>query len=244
MPRRILAAAAVLMVALAAPAAAAPAKPKPWVFVLAGQSHMAGRGLPLPAPVVTPGIMQSIRRGVVPAVDPLNGEQGVGPGLTFARAVRKAHPGRRIILVPCAKGATSITQWRHNSFLYDRCIRWARQAHGTIKGVLFAQGESDASSYVDASKWRWRFERFARQFRRSLGAPRTPFIYATLGHTTQPARFFAWGAVRRQQDAAHVAHSAAVRMGDLRLQDNVHLTANGYRILGGRMAAAWRRLAR
>jgi len=242
MPRRILTFAALVALALITPGTAS-AKPKPWVFVLAGQSNMAGRGLPVPAEKPTPGILQITRLGITPAVDPLNAEQGVGPGLTFAKAIKKARPDITIILVPCAKGATWMRQWERGQFLYNRCVKRARAAHGIVKGVLFAQGESDAQLSDVAGKWRSRFERFSRQFRVSLHAPRVPFIYTVLGRTTQPHRFHAWGAVQRAQRAAHVSHGMAVPTADLPLQDNVHFTVRSYHTLGLRMASAWTKLA-
>lgn len=242
MPRRILVAVTVLIASLVF-AGVAQAKPRPWVFVLAGQSNMAGRGLPVPAEKPTPGIMQITRKGIVPAVDPLNGEQGVGPGLAFAKAIKRAHPDVTIILVPCAKGATWMRQWQRGQFLYNRCVKRAAAAHGVVKGVLFAQGESDAQLTDVAGKWRHRFERFSRQFRASLHASRAPFIYTVLGRTTQHHRFHAWPIIQHAQRAAHVRDGAAIPTADLTLQDNVHFTVRSYHTLGLRMARAWTRLA-
>jgi hypothetical protein len=205
---------------------------------------MAGRGLPIPAERVTPGILQVTRRGIVPAVDPLNGEQGVGPGVTFARELKKKHPSVTIVLVPCAKGATWMRQWERGQFLYNRCVRRARQAHGTIKGVLFAQGESDAQLSDVAHNWRARFRRFTRQFRVSLHAPHVPFIYTVLGSTTQPHRFHAWAAIQHAQRTARVRDGHAIPTADLQLQDNVHFTVASYHTLGRRFARAWERLSR
>jgi hypothetical protein len=222
------------------------AEARPWVFVLAGQSNMAGRGLPLPAETPDARIMEFTHHArLTVARDPLNNEQGVGPGLSFARALLESHPERRIVLVQCAKGATFLKEWMRGQYLFERCARLARQAtrHGVLKGVLFAQGESDALSAPAARQWAARYRRFARDFRARAGAPDIPMVHTVLATTTQPRRFHEWRTVKTQQAAVQVPRDVAVRTGDLRLQDNVHFTVDGYRELGERFAAAWLRVA-
>lgn len=213
-----------------------------WVFVLAGQSNMAGRGLPVPAENPDPRIMEYTHHGrLVAARDPLNNEQGVGPGIPFARALLAEHPGRRVVLVQCSKGATALRQWMRDEWLFQRCAHLTRRAarFGVLRGVLFAQGESDAENGRVARRWAIRYRRFARDFRAAVHAPRLPFVHTVLGRTTEPRRFYAWRAVQAQQRAVRVPRDTAVTTRDLPLQDNVHFTVSGYETLGARFAAAW-----
>lgn len=212
---------------------------EPWVFVLAGQSNMAGRGLPLPPADPDSRIMEFTHHGnLVTARDPLNHEQGAGPGLPFARALLQGHPERQIILVQCAKGSTSLRRWERGGYLFKRCARLARSAaqYGDLRGVLFAQGESDAQSTKAAGRWGLRYTRFVGDFRKAVEAPRVPFAHTILATTTQPRRFHAWRTVQAQQRRVRVPGDVAVPTVGLPLQDNVHFTVDGYRTLGERFA--------
>ena len=201
-----------------------------WTFVLAGQSNMAGRGLPVPPQHPSRRILEPSASGLVPAKEPLGGEQGVGPGLAFARAIRRRHPQATIVLVPCAKGSTWMREWQPGGTLFKRCVAGARRTHARVAGVLFAQGESDAQDITAAARWRQGFRRFARGMRRALGD--VPIVHTVLGSTTEPERFIAWSQVQRQQ-------RPGVETSDLPLADNVHFTVSGYERLGHRLAAAW-----
>lgn len=95
------------------------------VFVLAGQSNMAGRGDLLgleDTPELDEHVLCFAQRGDVwqPAADPLHADKpskaGVGPGLSFARELRRrlivaGAKDTQILLVPCAWGGTSVRYW-------------------------------------------------------------------------------------------------------------------------------------
>ena len=92
------------------------------VYLLIGQSNMAGRGLFEPADTteVLAGVFLLDEKGQpVPAQEPFNRYstirkalhvQGMGPGHRFAEEVR-ARTGRRILLVVNARGGSSLEQW-------------------------------------------------------------------------------------------------------------------------------------
>jgi len=109
------------------------------VFLLAGQSNMAGRAQ-MPTTSLTPSSSQRIvingheilsfdqSQTWVPAHDPLHFDKpekcGVGPGLPFAKLIAELdviESNRKIGLIPCAVGGTSIQQWLPNnvSFVND-----------------------------------------------------------------------------------------------------------------------------
>ncbi|XP_020096692.1 probable carbohydrate esterase At4g34215 isoform X2 [Ananas comosus] len=123
------------------------------VFVLAGQSNMAGRGgvvgdrwdgdVP-PECRPSPSILRlSAALRWEEAREPLHADIdrarpcGVGPGLPFASALRRSAaataaaegPGAEAIgLVPCAVGGTRIDEWARGAPLYAAMVRRARAA--------------------------------------------------------------------------------------------------------------------
>lgn len=125
------------------------------IYLLIGQSNMAGRGQVTDTTSV-PGIYSfNKEKHWTPARDPLHfdkREAGVGPGLSFAREIKKHNPQRNIGLVPCAVGGTSISKWKPGAYdqatkthPYDDAIARVKCAlkSGKLKGVLWHQGEGD-----------------------------------------------------------------------------------------------------
>ncbi|CAL1396014.1 unnamed protein product [Linum trigynum] len=124
------------------------------IFILAGQSNMAGRGgvdrgkwngvVPSQS-APSPSILRlSAGMRWQPAAEPLhvdidvakNKTCGVGPGMAFANALlpelmRCNEAASAVVvvgLVPCAVGGTRIRQWRRGKRLYGRMVRRARAA--------------------------------------------------------------------------------------------------------------------
>lgn len=127
------------------------------VFLLMGQSNMAGgiKGdhlteedtTPVPHIVYIPTLAK--RFNWKPAAHPLhvrhNRPKSFGPGLPFAKEYLKNHPGVTVGLIPVAKGGARIDILKKGSNIYEDAMKKARFAaeKGTIKGVLWHQGESD-----------------------------------------------------------------------------------------------------
>ncbi|RVW40493.1 putative carbohydrate esterase [Vitis vinifera] len=135
------------------------------IFILAGQSNMAGRG----------GVINGTWDGIVPsecqpnpsilrltagltwveAREPLHADIdtnktcGIGPGMAFANAVLRDPAFGIVGLVPCAVGATNISEWSRGTYLYTQLVRRAKaslQHGGKIRALLWYQGESDSKS--------------------------------------------------------------------------------------------------
>lgn len=225
---------------LALTASPAHAQSKPWVFMLAGQSNMVGQGFPVPVQQPDGRIMRQGAVGAPQTVaqDPLGGA-GAGPAMPFARELLKHHPGVRIVLVPCAKSGSYITQWQHGSRNYNRCVTRTRAAirhGGEFKGILFAQGESDAFDMAHGTRWAERYQRTIRGFRKSLSAPTVPIVHTVI----HPVVGFPASEIVQAQQRRHLnSRDAAVEAQDLELRDAYHYTVPGYGILGRRMAQAW-----
>src|SRR6202023_1447306 len=81
----------------------------------------------------------------------INRKKGSGLGLPFAVEM-VARTGIPVGLVPCAHGGTSMDQWspalkdREGDSLYGSMYRRFVAVGGRVRGVLWYQGESDASA--------------------------------------------------------------------------------------------------
>lgn len=261
--RQVLAVLAAAGAFLLAPARAEPAalppKEKFHLFLLVGQSNMAGRG------VVTPADREPHARVLmlnqagewVPAVDPLHFDKpaaaGVGLGRSFAIAVAEATPGVTIGLIPCAVGGSPIDAWQPGFYYnatqshpWDDAIRRAQLAlqSGTLKGILWHQGESDSSREL-APGYAAKLQDLVARFRAELRAPEVPFIVGQLGRFEDSP----WNEYRTLVDRAHrelpakVPHTAFVSAEELKHKgDKVHFHADSYREFGRRYAAAYLQL--
>ncbi|MBL9153612.1 MAG: amidohydrolase family protein [Verrucomicrobiales bacterium] len=247
---------------LAAPLAAqdVPLPPKDdfHLFLLVGQSNMAGRGEVTPADQEPdPRILMFDREGRwVPAVDPMHWDKpsaGVGLGRSFARAVAQARPGVTIGLIPCAAGGSPIDTWKpgalHDqtqSHPWDDTIRRAAAAlpAGTLKGILWHQGESDCRPAL-APAYEAKLLDLVGRFRSELKASRVPFLVGQMGKFPDVP----WTPEIETVDAVHRRLPGQVPLcgfvsaeGLAHKGDKIHFDSPSYRELGRRYAAAYLRL--
>jgi hypothetical protein len=155
------------------------------VFLLIGQSNMAGRGA-LTARDTLPmeNVLLLDPQGVPEqASNPLNKHssirksldiQRMGPGYSFARTLSR-RTGRKVLMVVNARGGTTIEEWAPGSQFYRQAVLRAVQAmrHGELKAILWHQGEgnsSDPSQYMDS------LMALVSSIRKDLNAPDLPFI--------------------------------------------------------------------
>jgi hypothetical protein len=225
------------------------------LFLLVGQSNMAGRGDVEAVDREPIEHVQALNAAGdwVPAVDPLHWDKpsaGVGLGRTFAREYLRAHPGVTVGLIPAAVGGSPISSWEPGKYYeetkshpYDDAIARARHAleRGTLKGILWHQGESDRAPEL-APKYGAALTAVIERFRRDLHAPQVPFIIGQLGQFPGAG---VWDEPTRSVDkaqrevAAHVPHSAFVPSDGLTSKpDNLHFDARSMREFGKRYAAA------
>jgi len=233
-----------------------PSKEKFHLFLLVGQSNMAGRGKVEPEdrepqPRV---LMLTKDNRWVPAVDPMHfdkpGVVGVGLGRTFGIEVAQADPEITVGLIPCAAGGSPIASWepggyhgQTKSHPYDDALRRAKLAmqSGTLKGILWHQGESD-SQPEKAEVYEEKLHALVARLRKDLGAPDVPFLAGQMGQFPERP----WSEAKRVVDAAHrnlpkkVPHTAFISSDDLTHRgDRVHFDAKSYREFGRRYARAY-----
>ncbi len=235
-----------------------PAKEKFHLFLLVGQSNMAGRGVVeeqdrTPHPRV---LMLDKAGEWVPAVDPLHFDKpvaGVGVGKTFGQIIADATPGVTIGLIPCAVGGSPIDVWRPGAFYaatkshpWDDAMKRAKLAleSGELKGILWHQGESDSNENLAAGYER-KLHDLIRRLRAELNAPQAPFLAGQLGQFEERP----WSEHKQRVDRAHrdlpakVPQTAFVSSAGLKHKgDEVHFDAASCREFGKRYAAEFLKL--
>ncbi|MDD5483511.1 MAG: 4-hydroxy-3-methylbut-2-enyl diphosphate reductase [Kiritimatiellae bacterium] len=229
------------------------------LFLLAGQSNMAGRGVPAACDKKThPRVLTFTRDNRwAPAVDPIHFDKpapGVGPGRTFGLALADKCRNIVIGLIPCAAGGSPISVWRPrkkwtqtNSRPYDDAVRRTRRAmkSGVLKGILWHQGEGDCAP-GRAEIYEKELTRLIRRFRMDLRAPGAPFICGELGPSADPGtnRFRkiinkSLRKITRKVRLTGLASSAGLRY----KPDKIHFDSASQREFGRRYAAAYMRIA-
>ncbi|XP_052205691.1 probable carbohydrate esterase At4g34215 [Diospyros lotus] len=225
------------------------------IFILSGQSNMAGRGgvtphkhwdgvvppecLPDPAAV----LRLNAQLHWEPAHEPLHADIdtkktcGVGPGMAFANAI-KGRVGT-MGLVPCAVGGTAIKEWERGTHLYENMVRRAEAAArggGEIRALLWYQGESDTSSETDAEAYKAKMEKLIHDVRSDLQSPSLPIIQVAIASGDE--KYIE--TVREAQKSIDIANVACVDAKGLALkEDNLHLTTEAQVQLGRMLADAY-----
>ena len=162
----------------------------------------------------------------------------------------KANPEIVVGLIPCAVGGSPISTWEPGQYYpvtkshpYDDALRRARAAlkSGTLKGILWHQGESDSKPEL-APLYKKKLHALIARFRKELSAPKVPFIAGQMGQFKERP----WSDSKKQVDAVHrelpndIPHSAYVNSDGLKHKgDNVHFDAASYREFGKRYAKAY-----
>lgn len=217
------------------------------VFLLIGQSNMAGRGKPLEQVDRTAHprvLVLNKERAWQGAVDPLHWDKptvaGVGLGLTFGKTVAEALPERTIGLVPAAFGGSAISEWAADAKHYKNAIERAKAAltAGTLAGILWHQGESDAKPEL-AKVYRAKLDDLVKRLRADLTAPNVPFIAGTLAENQKSESDIVINTALRSLPN-RITRAGCVETHGLTMSaDKVHFDAASYRILGGRYAQEW-----
>jgi len=233
-----------------------PAKESFHLYLLIGQSNMAGRGvIEEQDNQAHPRVMKFTAENTwAPAVDPLHFDKpaiaGVGLGSSFGRAMAEAQPGVVIGLVPCAVGGTPLARWQKGKDLYEQAMVRARAAlkDGTLKGILWHQGEADSAGLNDAETYAARLTTMVRDLRADLASPTVPFVAGKLGEFLAETKSGApvhWRTVNAQiaKLPELVPQSAVVESTGLKHKgDVVHFDAGSLREFGLRYAEAMRKL--
>lgn len=230
------------------------------LYLLIGQSNMAGRG-PVEAQdtVAIPHVFTLNKNNEwVPARDPIHFDKtiaGVGLGRTFGIEMAKANPNVNIGLIPCAVGGSPIDAWKPGvlyeqtgTYPFDDMEKRLKVAlkDGTLKGILWHQGESDSNPekcYLYEDKLR----NLIRKVRKIGQNEDAPFVAGEIGRFKLKANKEQYPDIKpcpaevvmnaTKKVVKADKHAGFVKSKGLDHKgDNTHFNSESYRILGKRYA--------
>jgi hypothetical protein len=226
---------------------------KVWVFILAGQSNMAGRGkVEAEDTVTSPRILSINAKGeLIPAKEPIHFYEpkmkGLDCGLSFGKELLKYIPSDvTVLIIPTAIGGSSINQWINDStFRGVKLLTNFREKveigkrYGVIKAVLWHQGESDANP--NGIKYRQeKLKTLFTAFRNSVGNPALPILMGELGSYSKNKEMWMQLNEQIRLYSASDVNTAVISTADFKDRgDQTHFTSEGQREMGKRFAKAY-----
>lgn len=227
-----------------------PGKENVWVFILAGQSNMAGRAIVEPQDTIPVGRVLTIKANgqLVLAKEPLHfyepTKSGLDCGFSFGKNLIKSIPDSiSILLIPTAVGGSSVGQWLGDSIYRDvqllsnfRDKVQIGKKYGQVKAILWHQGESDANAN-DIPQYRDRLSKLFEKFRAIVGNKTLPILIGELGSFSKDTEN--WQLINQAIKSYSVTdkNTAIVSTADLKDKgDKVHFNSEGQRIMGQRFA--------
>ncbi|CAD5254099.1 MULTISPECIES: sialate O-acetylesterase [unclassified Imperialibacter] len=233
-------------------------KPQTWVFIMAGQSNMAGRGIVEPQDTVTnPRILTIDSLGkVIKAKEPLHfyepSRVGLDCGLAFAKTLLPKVPDNvTIMIIPTAVGGSSMSQWLGDSLYrnvkllsnFKEKVAIGKQ-HGEIKAILWHQGESDANER-SIEAYPSKIPQLLATFRSIVQNDSLPVLMGELGSYSNNNDYWQMVNTAIREYATTDQNVSVIGTQDLiHKGDTVHFNSAGQREIGKRFANAYRRMVK
>jgi hypothetical protein len=224
------------------------------LFLLIGQSNMAGRGVVGEEDKKPPpGIFTfSKEKTWIPAVDPIHFDRpdrtGVGLGRNFAATLLQYKAAQSVGLIPAAFGGSALNEWVPGSTHYNNAIERTKAAltaagpGARLRGILWHQGEADANDEALALTYRIRFAKVIAALRKDLGAESVPVVVGQLGEFVSDKTYSQLGRINAELATIplHVPLSAFVSSRGLKDKgDALHFDTPSLKEFGRRYALAW-----
>lgn len=222
------------------------------IYLLIGQSNMAGRGLLNQVPALNhPHIHMFRNNHWQPATEPLHQDKsiaGVGLAMSFAHEMVHRFPALQIGLIPTAVGGTPLSRWMPDGDLYLNAVAQTHAAisqGGTLRGFLWHQGENDSNHHASPSTYGRRLREMIAAIRQEFVTPVNsplPFIAGELGpFLANLPNHTGYKQVNEQLHlletmVPHYAVASAANLTDN--GDHVHFNATSLRTFGVRYADA------
>lgn len=229
------------------------------IYALLGQSNMDGTGS-IEEFDNTPDerILRVTRKNTLEvATEPLNeGKRReneplcVGPGLPFARHLIQHFPGRKIALLHRGAGGTRLAQWVKGGESYAISLKLllAAKELGTIRGVLWHQGEGECADLSLAESYGERFALLANGLRDDLGIPDLPIVAGQIGPFLETNDKHPYAGIVNQQilDLENsIDHLVSISSaGTTHIGDNLHFDTRSQLLMGERFAEGMLKLAK
>ena len=227
-----------------------PGKSSVWVFIMAGQSNMAGRGFVEAQDTVPNERILTINQDgkLIVAKEPLHfytpGWSGLDCGMSFARELLKTVPDTvSVLLIPTAVGGSPIGKWindmphrgvhLHSNFKEKLAIA---EQYGEVKAILWHQGESDANPDGIQNRYE-NLKTLFSLFRKEVGDDALPILVGQIGSFSKHQK--EWEAIN-EINLKYADDDKFVRIvetGDLKDKgDKVHFDSPSQREMGRRYA--------
>ncbi|HRP34188.1 MAG TPA: sialate O-acetylesterase [Agriterribacter sp.] len=228
-----------------------PNKENVWVFILAGQSNMAGRGKVEPIDTIPDYRILTINkeRELILAKEPLHFYEptmtGLDCGLSFGKELLKHIPDSiSVLIIPTAVGGSSISQWINDSTFrnvtlltnFNEKIEIGKK-YGTIKGILWHQGENDATDQGTIEIYNKQLKKLFTLFRNSIDNSGLPLIIGELGSFSKTDDNWQVINSKIEEYVKTDPNSYLINTNDLKDRgDRVHFDSEGQREMGRRFA--------
>ena len=231
-----------------------PKKKNVWVFILCGQSNMAGRAKVAPEDTVAHERIFTINQNgdVILAKEPIHFYEpkfnGLGCGLSFAHELLEHVPkNTSILIIPAAIGGSSIKEWINDSIVSDvRLLTNFSEkvalgmSYGIIKSILWHQGENDTRTNDLIKIYDAQLRTLFSQFRKIVENPEIPILIGGLG--TYSEKEALWknlnekihDYIKTDTHAFFVSADGLVDIGD-----RIHFNSASIRELGKRFAKTY-----
>lgn len=168
------------------------------VFLLIGQSNMAGRGLLLESDssIVEGVYLLNLENSAEPASNPFNkystirkeiALQQLSPAYSFGKSIYEK-TGRKVLLVVNARGGSTMEEWSKNNIeknYYSQAVERAKAAlkMGRLVAIIWHQGEGNSKEPGD---YLTQLSQFVKNLRKDLDSPDVPFIAGEIAPWWQP----------------------------------------------------------
>lgn len=224
-----------------------------WVFILAGQSNMAGRALVEPQDTIIHKRILSINKNgeLLFAKEPLHWYEprltGLDCGYSFGKTIINNTPDSiSVLIIPIAIGGSSISQWLGDSLyrnvkLYSNFLSKVEVAkqYGVIKGILWHQGESDANQ-KNIPLYKERLQTLFTNFRSAVGNNDLPVLIGELGSFSKNKENFSLINKIIHDYSSGDKNTAVISTGDLKDRgDSLHFNSKAQRTMGKRFAETY-----
>ncbi len=228
-----------------------PDKEDVWVYILAGQSNMAGRGKVEPLDTIPDSRIFTINKEgkLILAKEPLHFYEptmtGLDCGLSFGKELLKHVPDSiSILVIPTAVGGSSIGQWINDSTFrnvtlltnFKEKIEIGKK-YGTIKGILWHQGENDATAQETIEIYDKQLQKLFSLFRNEINKSELPILIGELGSFSKTDDN--WQAINSKIEKyiKTDTNSYLIKTNDLKDKgDKIHFNSEGQREIGKRFA--------
>lgn len=219
------------------------------IYLLIGQSNMAGRAEMAGSDTDT--LKNVFLYTGIPgkewekAANPLNkyssirkklSMQKMGPGYHFAKKMSKGE--NPLGLVVNAKGGTNIGLWKPGSEFYIEAIRRTKEAmkYGNLKGILWHQGEANASKYQEYTP---KIVALIEAFRADFELPNLPFVVGQLSEDKPSRTNFNKMILQLPSAISNVGVATTEKTSTI---DSTHFDSKSQRLLGERYAREMQKL--